>query len=122
MKIFKPPSISKKVNNTSQTKYSSRYPHKTQPSQKYITDALYISSAVLGMIVTYDAYFGSGLTKDQAYKKRMDHELEIIQDLNKTDQKILELIKSLDIKIENNSKAIKSLQLELSNQHEVTTS
>jgi 5-bromo-4-chloroindolyl phosphate hydrolysis protein len=54
-----------------------------------------------------DAYFYTGPSKDMAYK----HELEIIQDLNKTDKKILELMRVL----EKNSRAIVTLDAELKN-------
>ena len=74
-------------------------------------DVLYIGSAVLGVVCTVDAYFYTGPSKDMAYK----HELEIIQDLNKTDKKILELMKVLDEKIEKNSRAIITLETELKN-------
>lgn len=72
-------------------------------------DVLYIGSAILGVVCTVDAYFYSGPSKDMAYK----HELEIIQDLNKTDKKILELMKVLDDKIEKNSRSIITLEAEL---------
>jgi len=69
-------------------------------------DFLYVSSAVLGLLVTYDAYFGSGLSKDE----ELHQEVQIIRELNKTDKEILEIIKRLDTKIQSNSKAISNLE------------
>lgn len=70
--------------------------------KRNVIDVLYVSSAVLGIVVTYDAYFGSGAIKDREIRQ----EIEIIEKLNKTDKEILQLMKHLDEKIDINSKAI----------------
>jgi hypothetical protein len=74
--------------------------------RRNLTDILYVSSAIIGFIVTYDAYFGSGLTKDQ----EMHQEIRIMQELNKNDKEMLEIVKRLDAKIAYNSRAISELK------------
>jgi K+-transporting ATPase c subunit len=69
-------------------------------------EALYIGSAILGLAVTVDAYFYSG--KHISYQRHQ--QLEIVQELNKTDKKILELIKEIDAKVDSNSKSIEILE------------
>lgn len=101
LRSCKRPDIKAKANITKPVKVFSPSP----------VDILYIGSAILGVVCTVDAYFYTGPTKDMAYK----HELEIIQDLNKTDKKILELMRVLDEKIEKNSRAIITLETELKN-------
>ena len=86
-----------------------RVPQKvTKPVRlrRNLTDILYVSSAIIGFIVTYDAYFGSGLTKDQ----EMQQEIRIMQELNKNDKEMLEIVKRLDAKIAYNSRAILELK------------
>jgi hypothetical protein len=68
-------------------------------------DLLYVSSAILGLAVTYDAYFGSGLSKDE----EIHQEIQIMRELNKNDKEMLEIIRRLDSKIQTNSRAISSL-------------
>ena len=69
-------------------------------------DLLYVSSAILGLAVTYDAYFGSGLSKDEELRQ----EIQIIRELNKNDKEILQIIRRLDSKIQINSRAISNLE------------
>lgn len=82
-------------------------PHsvKTTRIKRNAIDLLYVSSAILGLAVTYDAYFGSGVSKDQ----ELHQEIQIIRELNKNDKEILEIIRRLDSKIQINSKAISNL-------------
>lgn len=77
--------------------------------KEHIKEILYISSAIVGLVCTVDAYFYTGKHVD--YERH--RQLEIIQDMNKTDKKILELIKELDKKVEHNSLAIHKLEDEL---------
>ena len=74
--------------------------------KRNMTDFLYVSSAILGLAVTYDAYFGSGVEKDAEIRQ----EIQVIRELNKTDREILEMMKHLDDKILINSKAILELE------------
>ena len=84
------------------------FPKVPRPTRikKNAIDFLYVSSAIIGFAVTYDAYFGSGHIKDEELKK----ELRIMQELNKNDKEMLEIVKRLDVKIAYNSKAISALE------------
>ena len=90
---------------------------KVIPSQKprvvhannHVKEILYISSAVVGLVCTIDAYFYSG--KDLNYQRHK--QLEIVQELSKTDHKMLDLIKEVNIKVDNNVKSIESLERRL---------
>jgi TolA-binding protein len=72
----------------------------------HVKEVLYLTSAVVGLLCTVDAYFYSG--KDVVYQRHK--EMEIVQEMSKTDKKILQLIKELDKKVEMNSKSILDLQ------------
>jgi len=74
--------------------------------KKNAIDFLYVSSAIIGFAVTYDAYFGSGLEKDH----ELQQEIRIMQELNRNDKEMLEIVKRLDAKIAYNSKAISALE------------
>jgi TolA-binding protein len=83
-------------------------PHETY-IKTHLKELLYVSSAIVGLLCTADAYLYSG--KDASIQR--NQQWEIVQELNNTDKKIVNLIRDLNTKVESNSNAIYNIQAEL---------
>lgn len=82
----------------------------------HVKEVLYLTSAVVGLLCTVDAYFYSG--KDVVYQRHK--EMEIVQEMSKTDKKILQLIKELDKKVEMNAQQIEALKVDIVRFQQIT--
>lgn len=77
--------------------------------KKRAKEILSITSAVVGLIVTVDAYCYSGVYVTH----QREQQIEMIKELRKTHQKMLALIEDLDEKIDHNAAEIQHLEEEI---------
>lgn len=91
-----------KTNNTITIKQQVRI-------KKRAKEVLSITSAIVGLIVTVDAYCYSGVYVTH----QREQQIEMIKELRKTHQKMLSLIEDLDDKIDRNAHEIKHLEEEI---------
>lgn len=77
--------------------------------KKRAKDILSITSAIVGLIVTVDAYCYSGVYVTH----QREQQIEMIKELRKTHQKMLVLIEELDDKIDHNAHEIQQLEIEI---------
>lgn len=77
--------------------------------KKRAKEVLSITSAIVGLIVTADAYCYSGVYVTH----QREQQIEMIKELRKTHQKMLSLIEDLDDKIDQNAHEIKHLEEEI---------
>lgn len=101
--MFKKPIISNKTNKINNIKKPIIVKTSIYPTN--IKELLYITSAIIGVVCTIDSYFYSGKELNcQRYKQ-----YELVQELNKKDDLIFNLILTLNSKIDNNQEIINKI-------------
>jgi cytochrome c-type biogenesis protein CcmH/NrfG len=77
--------------------------------KKRAKEILSITSAIVGLIVTVDAYCYSGVYVTH----QREQQIEMLEELKKTHQKMIILIEDLDDKIDHNAHEIQQLEKEI---------